>query len=943
MATFLGKIAKRINKDFGKATANILVILPGKRASLFLKEALNTEYQNNIFCPEITSAEEFVSTITGIKIADNLELSIELYRSYQHVYGDSAETFDGFLKWSTLLLQDFNEIDRYLVDASQIFGNLKNIKEIEEWSLSQEPLTQMQKNYLEFMEKLQDIYAAFTNRLRNKKIAYQGLAYKDCIDYIADNTYLNSLDGIYICGFNALNKAEEKIFSKLVSHYKAKIIWDADEYYLKDEKQEAGQFLRKHLKKHLLQGEVELSDELVKEKKEIKIIGAPKAYSQAIANNVILQERIKADKTLKKTAVVLADESILLPVISTMPEEILNLNVTLEFPIKHSGIYDLLSQLMLLHINRIKRKKGDIFYFADLEKILHNPYINFLCKNNSSLSKLHEWIKNANKAFVGLNSIAFYLSDEKEIFNLLFTEWENAPQFLNKFIHIIKQIEEKIEFNSNHTFKLESEIVRKCLQIFKRLEEFIRQEIFENIETFKSVFNQLISEISAPFYGEPLSGLQVMGVLETRTLDFEQIILLSANENILPSGKSNNSFIPNDLKRHFHLPTYSDKDAIYAYHFFRMIQRAKKIFILYNTEPERGSSAEKSRFATQLVLELKKKNNSIEITEEFFNTGIPKIKEKTISFNSSEIVIDKLIKKSIEGFSVSYINNYKDCSLKFYLKNILSIHSGTEMEETIESTTLGQILHESLELSYRPYLNKYLNNKDYEEIYKALRKNTKEAFRSKYSDDEIKEGKNLLAFETILKYAENILREDEYQMQIENKSGSFLSIVGIEKELSASIKINIANTPTEVKFIGTFDRIEKTKHFTTITDYKSSVSSSNDKFTIDNIDVLFKETDYNKALQLLLYAWLSWKNNIAPVDEIKTVVLAMRGGEKMKYELKKEKKNLQYTEELMNKFEQKLTEFIENLFTAENNFTQTENKENCKFCEYNRFCNKSNT
>ena len=942
MSTFLHKIAQLIKENAGDSTANILVILPSRRASLFLQKELIQVYGKTIICPDIISTEDLIMELTGFTLVDPLELSIELYRSYQFVYKEKAEPFEQFLKWSSMLIQDYNEIDRYLIDSKQIFQNLRDIKEIEEWSLAEEPLSPMQINYLEFMGKLQDIYLNFHERLSQKKIAYQGFAYRIGTEKVIGNPYLSGYKKIFICGFNALNAAEEKIFSQLVSHHGAELIWDADEYYLNDPQQEAGQFIRNHQQKELLKGQLILGNELSTENKKFKIFAAPKNFSQAIVCNKILNEILSHSNNLNRTVIVLADENILSPILSTLPKEVKEVNVTLEYPMKQTVLYDFFMNLLQLHLNRINKNKGEIFYYKDLEKVIQNPYCQLLFQSYRPLEELRTWMKKSNKEFVSIGKIDRFLSVEKESCQILFHTWNTCEEILSNFLLILSSLENYMISNPKNPLHLESEVIFQSRKIFNRIEEFIHQsDLFSQPETFKQLFQQLLSQVSAPFYGEPLTGLQIMGVLETRVLDFETVILTSVNENVLPSGKSQNSFLPNDLKRYFKLPTYSDKDAIYAYHFFRMIQRAKNVYLIYNTETERSGSAEKSRFVTQLLLELREKNKSAHFEEHFFTSGASDKKDLKIEYQSDDYIKKKLVEKGTSGYSVSLINSFKECALKFYLQQIIGVETDSELEENVESSTMGKIIHCALELSYFPFLKKILNPSDYREMRSKINKNVRTAFKTYYSEDEISEGKNLLAMETVIQYVERVIDSDEEFLKKEIEQGSTFSVIEIEKTLFANIDIQKGEETISVVIKGTCDRIEKTKSHLRIVDYKSSVNKSKDKFKIENLESLFDNNAFNKALQLYLYAWLAWKNNLARSEEIETLIYTFKGSEMPYFKLSREDESAVYSDDFFKEFESQLSRFISKLVTEDLLFTQTSNLEICQYCDFNRFCNRS--
>ncbi|MFL5754516.1 MAG: PD-(D/E)XK nuclease family protein, partial [Bacteroidia bacterium] len=722
---FLYKVAQHLHTTYGDGIDRLCLVLPNKRGALFLKQHLAKVYNKTIWLPHIVAAEEFITELAGIPTADSITLITELYKAYRDVLKEKAEPFESFVKWGNIMLHDFNEADRYLVNAKDMFGNLRDVKVIENWSLAEIELSDFQKNYVNFMYVMGDIYEVFTGQLLQQNLAYQGMSYRLAVENLQHSEFTHRYAQFVFCGFNALNKSEELIFSELVKENKADILWDIDNYYFGDKLQEAGKFLRKHLSNELLATKNFISNDLSEGAKNIEIIGVPKNMAQAVAASQKLGELIHAGARPDSMAVVLADESLLFPVLSALPEEIDAVNVTLEFPLRLTSIYDFVEQLLNLHINRSKSSSvQSAFYYKDLVKLFYNPYFNRLLNSTTRVHKVVQRIVEHNVSYFSHDTLQRYFEEQFEKIGFLFGNWNS----INDALTSIETLCEKLKLvllsskRSSNELVLETEFLFEFSRILNRIRDMVGSvDFITGIRSFRILLQQLAATASVPFFGEPLKGLQVMGVLETRTLDFETVVLLSVNENILPSGKSSNSFIPFDLKKYFGLPVYADKDAVYAYHFYRILQRAKNIIIIYNTESDQFGNGEKSRFITQVTHELKEKNQNVSIKESVFSGQLQHTSHgNTVSIKKDKTILDKLLDKVMNpersGLSPSSLNAFKDCSLRFYFQYGAEIKETAEVEENIEANTMGTILHEVLEKLYQPFTGKVMNSS----LFKSL-------------------------------------------------------------------------------------------------------------------------------------------------------------------------------------------------------------------------------
>jgi len=947
--SFLYKTASYIKDHLSDNTRQVLVVLPNRRGALFLKRYLSKVYQKTIWLPKIISVEEFISDLSGLKNADAILMSVLLYESYLEIMQTKAETYDQFIKWSDMMIQDFNEVDRYLVNADELYKNLSNIKEIEHWSLGREDKSTLQLNYLEFMASVGEIYKLFQQKLLQKGIAYQGLAYRKAVENITKIKFYEHYNSFVFAGFNALNKSEELIFDYFKKNKKSHFLCDGDEFYVNNEQHEAGHFLRKYLKSDLFNKSTFIENYYKTIEKNIEIIGASQNMSQVTVAAEIIKKWVYSGVELNNTAIVLCDESLLFPLLHVLPEEISELNVSLEFPLFKSTLFDLVLQLCNLHINKKQSRTTDLIYYKDILKVIQNPYFTMLLSDSRKINNIKKKITDKNTSYFTNNQIEDLFEAEFTSISYLFTDWPN-PIFAVQQLH--KLGESILEINNNNEKKaisLETEFIIEYIKLINQLHLSIANVSYiTELKTLRRIIQQLQRNASVPFYGEPLKGLQIMGVLETRTLDFENVILISVNESILPSGKSNSSFLPYDLKKHVKLPVFQDKDAVYAYHFYRLLQSAKNIGLVYNTESDTMGKGEKSRFITQLINELPLINNRVKLNQ-FIASSADQIEHtnRVINIDKTEEHLKYIALKAANteksGFSASLFNNYRDCSLRFYFNYVSRIKEQNSVEENIENNTMGTILHEVLENCYKPFINQIVPKELLVKKTKQIKEFTRTAFKNRFTESDFEYGKNYLAFETVQLYATRLLNRDADYIDYLKLRNDDLHIVALEEELTHCLIIQGDEKIHEVKITGICDRIDRSKNLFRIVDYKSS-SGDKDVFLFESMEQLFKGEKHSKMFQLFIYAWLCWKNKLCKTNEIFPCIIPFRSskGELLGLTKKEDKQEVRlvFTDDLLQEFEFHLIKLIEEIFNPSKPFNQTENFDNCQFCTYSILCKR---
>ena len=840
---------------------NSVFILPSQRAGVFLKKALQEKIRNG-FLPEILSIENFIARVSEIDKIDAVPLLFNFYSCYKK-HTPSPETFDVFASWAVTALQDFNEIDQHLVDAKSIFNYLKDIQRIKNWDLKI-PMhsTPLMKNHFSFMEKLGLYYSELYEHLITQKLGYQGLMYREAAKKISSFTQANSEKSFIFLGFNALNKAEEFIFQTLLESDKSKVYWDIDSAFLKD-KHQAGYFIRnyKNSWKYYEKNELKTVSNSFNSPKNIQVIGAAKNSSQL----KYVGELLESFESYQQTAVVLADETLLPLALNALPKKIEGINITMGYPLKDLPSTLLFSLLFKLFLSQesLQKSTTNSFYFKDVIAILKHPLLfKTLSLPDEDLSMaISAQITKTNEVFLSKELIAQYLvpleNDKKEILMSLFKPFTTIEDFFTRLLGLISYLKEEVS-------AIEKEYLFRFYKIFTQLQQL--QSTYNYVQSLKGLFqlfNQLIASETLSFQGEPLKGLQLMGMLETRVLDFENLIISSVNEGVLPAGNKQNSFIPFDVKLEYELPTFKEKDAIFSYHFFRLLQRAKNVYLLYNSESDSFGAGEKSRFITQLS-QLKEDLNSIQIAPEV-------ITEKTTlkSIDKSAYVLNKLEELAQKGLSPSSITSYLRNPLDFYQQKILGIKELEVVEETVASNTLGTIVHETLEALYKPFEGCVLHLDNLSSMEPKIDESILFYFKKNFHQKIILTGKNKLIFEVAKLFVKRFIKDEKKLVA----DGNRLELIATEQNLTASISVKGIDFP--IKLHGNVDRIDKLNGVLRIIDYKTGKVLPGDLRTSD-FDTIADEK-YSKAIQVLLYAFLYSKTpNYNPEESIEAGVISFK-------------------------------------------------------------------
>ena len=847
--TFLEKIASLITNKYSDILSDTIIILPNKRAKIFLIEALKNQVKNNIFSPKIVAIEDFIQDISKIRIIDPIELLFEFYNVYLSITETKhQQEFELFANWAKTLLQDFNEIDRYLLEPNHVLSYLKDIEDIKKWGIEVESKTKLLENYIDFWKLMPIYYQSLYQHLLKKEIGYQGLIYREAVHNLEQYFQTIETKKFVFAGFNALNKSEEKIIQYLISKDLAEIYWDADQTFLNDPYHDAGLFLRRFKSdwKHYKLNSFEWIVDDFSSTKNIQIIGTAKTIGQAkITGNII--EKIKdqdPDSNLNNVAIILGEENLLVPLLYSLPASVGVLNITMGYSGKNNPAQILISKLFKMHTNALTRNATNyVFYYKDVLEILTHS----LVEPYANSKQLVQLINKNNYTFLTHKKLIELNENHNQLFELLFSKWENNSIVVLETISKLLLITKQNLSNDNKEDKITKAFVYSIFKVINKLINYYSQHShIDKIETLYAIYKQIIDLAEVSFEGEPLNGLQIMGVLESRVLDFETVIVTSMNEGKFPAGKSMNSFIPYDVKKELGLPTYKEKDAIYTYHFYHLLQRAKNIFLLYNTENDGLDGGEKSRFITQLEVEKQPKHT---INHEIYNALIPEIAHKPMIIPKSETVMLRLKEICETGFSPSALTSYIRNPIEFYFQKILRIRQVEEVEENIALNTLGTIIHKSLEALLSPLIGLVLTKQNIENCLEMLNDEVLKQFKEIYKEGEIKKGRNLLAFEVAKRNISNYLKVELELI----KNGDLIKILALEQTYERTL--NHPKLPFPVLIKGNVDRIEERNGIIRIIDYKTGKVEARN-VTLRNWIGLINDIKNDKIIQVLAYAFM---------------------------------------------------------------------------------------
>lgn len=936
METFLKEKVALIYQAHPNNLKDVSIIIPNKRAAVYIQNYLAQQKGMAQFSPEILTINEWVDGHTNEKIISQTELLFILYDVHCAIEKDEAEDFNSFIKWGRIILSDFDEIDRYLIPPRLIFRDLRNIKEIENWSFLEEELSDGQEKYLTLWDKLPDYYRILNVELDKREVTYQGAAYKNFYDRLVNpEEKVELADHYYFIGFNALSKSEEGIINFLRKDKKADVFFDIDQSYFENREHEAGHFYRKISRNWGLKKE--LGNHFNAFPKYIEVIETAQQIAQAKIAGSIVESLVKADANMDQTAIVLADESLLIPLTRSLPESIDKANITMGYPLKFSHLKGLIDIVFDLQFNFQKFNSTRI-YHKSLLNYLDHPYLVELIGDLDRLNAFENEIVAKNKIFISRDELLLSFPELKDI-DHLFKVWETPLRDgFTAFNELTRALYVALK-NTGADRQIDLEIVYHFARGFKKFETIALQYPHQlNLKSFKVLFHQFWQSESLSFLGNPIEGLQVMGILETRTLDFENLIILGMNEGNLPKTNVVNSFVPRDLKLNHGLPVEEDRQAIFAHHFYRLLHRSKNIYFTYNSTSDGIGASEKSRFITQLENELQlnlgHQMKFYTYTSDDRAAGISDVK-----YHSTSAVQLKLDDRLANGLSPSALNKLVACPLDFYYRYVLGMKENVSVEENIESSTFGTKIHNVLEDIFRRNFletKSKLDSHVLERERKNVGKYLKAAYMEDFSENDIKYGQNKLSFDVSLGFVDRFLVKQIAEIK---KTESPIFLIDLEKQLSATYEWKINGEIKTVKIEGNADRIEQFGSHYRIIDYKSG--KCDDKKIVIGKDILsegkmrafMQHGTKGYGRQLLMYA-LMFRATYPEYVNFSAGIISMINIDDWLQNVVPAKGNSEIlSHEILDVFEEELRLTLEELYQEDFSFEHNTKSKYCDHCD----------
>ena len=956
MQTFLYQVAKDLYNKLEGDFTKVAVVFPNKRASLFFNDYLAHIADAPIWSPAYISISDLFRQSSGYTIGDPIKLVCDLYKVFQKATG-SSETLDDFYFWGEMLISDFDDADKNMADTKTLFSNLKELNDLvadydflEEGqkeaintffnNFSIDNVTELKRRFQNIWDKLGEIYINYKALLAEQDIAYEGMMYREVIEKLDVETL--PYNKYVFVGFNVLNKVEHTLFAKLEKAGMALFYWDYDNFYLKRSPHEAGEFIRRNLRDFPSELPPELFDNL-NHKKEITYIESPTENGQTRYLPQWIRENLTEKE--KETAVVLCNESLLQPVLHSIPENVDHINITMGFPLSQTPAYSFVNALIELHTAGYNPKNGR-FKFAEVVSVLKHPYTRLLSDESE---KIQTELTEKNRFYPLPSEL-----QRDDMLTILFTPAEGNIGLCHTLAEALKQVaalHNRTTASRSEAFdQLYKESMFRAYTLVNRFTNLIEEQEFDvKTDTFKHLLTRVMSTVNIPFHGEPAIGMQVMGVLETRNLDFRNLVMLSVNEGQLPKTGSDSSFIPYNIRKAFGMTTIDHKIAVYAYYFYRLLQRTEKATLLYNTVTEGTRNGEQSRFMLQLLVEwgYDIKSQRLE-AEQAPQSAMPILidKNQDIMRRLQSVYDVRVNPKAI--ISPSALNTYLDCQLKFYYKYVASLKAPDEVNAEIDAPKFGSIFHYAAEMIYKDLsahgkqitageLEQLLKDKN--RLHEYVDRGFKELF-FKVGEKEKPEynGLQLINSEVITRYVKQLLQKDV-------QYAPFM-FVDSERRVLEDISIKTNKGYIRSRIGGSIDRMDLKGDTLRIVDYKTG----GDAVIAADVEALFTPAEKrpNYIFQTFLYSSLMCNEfrRLGKPQKVSPALLYIHRAASDDYNPTvqmgkgKEKTYVDDFSLYEKEFRERLTALLEEIFNPDTSFNQTEDVSKCEYCDFKDLCKR---
>ncbi len=962
MKHFLEEIAEKILQEPIYQSDKSIVVFPNRRAGVFLRKYLKTS-DKTFFLPQIVGMDDFVEMASGMKIVKNEFLLFELFRIHKEISqrngNDKYQSFEEFIPFADMILKDFSDIDLHMVDARQLYTHLANEKELDMWDVSQpEKMSEFQRKYLNFFHSLYEYYTNLHIILNKANKAYSAMIYRNVAEKI--ETYADAMQWqkVMFVGFCEVSQSERTIINNLIRRGKAEFIADGDDFYFKDAYNEAGMMLRKNNEtfgtkktsfgEHFGTGERNFTfvscPENILQSEYVGNIATKIAKTKNVTKETDITE---SNNPFEDTAIVLCDENLLVPTLNALPQSINKVNITMGFPYIYSLTHDLVHKMFEAY-DSYDEKRG-----YNVKKVIgfisHHLIEKHLKVNNLKSTLTKQFVAEKTYYLKGNELLEKIKVLQDSDLNFLFkTDGLQTAALIEMFKNVAQNIYQSCDDNR------EKISLAAAFQMFEHFAELQEQYSFaDSIGVLRRIYDRIAMCMTLSFKGEPVEGLQFMGLQETKNIDFRNLIVVSCNEGIIPKGNTHNSLIPFNLRKIFGIFTYEERDAAEAYNFYRLLQRAENVDFLYNTDTSGSGKSEASRFLAQIKTELAAKYTNITVSEKTLlanqqtdSQPLALVKEK----NDEVMVL--LLNKAQQGHGLtpSSLNKFRKCSLHYYYENILGIRESDDLDEDLDSSELGSYIHAVLEQIFKQFKGKNIDPDQLPDD-KTVDIMVEDLFNQKIFDKTAKRsGENYFLMEIAKTQVKTFIRQQKEDLNYHSSA-----IEDLEKDLSIEMPLTDifgTDTPNELKNItikphGVADRIESIGGVPRIGDYKSGAVEESD-LTMNHEYFNIEEQEYipekisDKMFQVLYYAWLYWRINkphkieagIYPLQDTKNFFLTAR----TKAKEKGDDDTISFSEKHMQLFETYVHNLFHQLFNQDVPFEQNPSKDNCKYCPFANLC-----
>lgn len=938
METFLGEIAEQLLNDYGTDLRRICLVFPNRRAAQFMYKHLALKNNRQpIWAPRVQTSTELLRGYSTLIPAERLLLLSELYKVHQRVTG-REEPLHQFIPWGEILLSDFNEIDTWMIPARLLYTNLAAEKELlldmdylsEKqvqaiqlfWGEFSKDNTRARRDFFEIWEKLYLIYEEFRKVLRNQGIGYEGMIYRDAAASLSQNWRSEGFDRYVCIGFNQLDACERELFHTLRHKEKVSFYWDYDKHYVADSSHEAGHFARLN-QKFILPGQIR--SHIAGSTPEVQVIGVPMEAGQAQVIGQLMEQR---GIDPGSAAVIMPREELLPSLLSALPASYDRVNVTMGYPVSYSALYPLCESLYRMY-RRMRRSADTRWFYAPYTiQVLQNPYIQGALPAGTNTA-IENW-KATNR---------LYLKDEElltltgEIGHALF-----APDQEDFFRHLLHILETMQELLPDEMPDIDKQLLPVVYKELRRLHEILASENSQaGADDQYLVITATLRSLKVPFLGEPVEGLQVLGPLESRSLDFEHVFIPCMNEGSMPGDGGSNTYIPFTLRKAFGLPGPDEKTAAQAYFFYRLLHRARHVYLLYNTESEGISGGEKSRYLWQIQNEITHWN----IRETLLGNRFVPPGERLLQIPKTGPVWDTMQAFSRDRtLSPSAISIYLDCSLKFYLSKIAWLQEEDEIDDDVDHALFGNILHATLENLYKPLRNRVIQDTDIQNLQQRLSGELDQAFAAAFGQGHIysAESDKLIIRELLADYIQKVLDNDRQRTPFTLLGTE----IGSEKEDRQVLPLNIkaGGEELQIRLAGKIDRVDMYRGTIQVIDYKTGMVD----LRFSDLEGLFDPRTagrYKAALQTLLYGFM-YRYHTDKTQPIQPGIYALKSGqnEDTLLHLSPGRIPLHDIAELEGEFMSRLSILLQEIYNPDLPFRQTEDRSKCSFCPFIQLCHR---